>query len=54
VSWRASKDVHSVRAVALLLVGGCDVDVPAALEGVEFGGPEVGGVGCVWGRCPVD
>lgn len=34
-------------AVAVLRVGGRDVDVPAALEGVEFGGPQVGGVVCV-------
>lgn len=31
----------------MLRVGGRDVDVPAALEGVEFGGPQVGGVVCV-------
>ena len=47
----AAEDVHSVGAVAVVLVGGGDVDVPAAVEGVEFWGPKVGGVICVgrWG-----
>jgi hypothetical protein len=43
-----------VGAVALFGVGGGEVDVPAALEGVEFGGPEVGGVRGVGGWEPVE
>jgi hypothetical protein len=37
----------------VLFVGGGDVDVPAPVEGVEFWGPEVGGVVCVWWWGPV-
>jgi hypothetical protein len=42
-----------VGAVAVFGVGGGDVDVPSPLEGVQFGGPEVGGVVGVGGWEPV-
>jgi hypothetical protein len=41
-----------VRAVAVLGVGCCEVDVPPAVDGVELGRPDVARVGLVWGWAP--
>lgn len=39
---RTAEDVHAVGFVAVVGIGGGDVDVPAAVYGVEFWSPDVG------------
>lgn len=52
VGWGTGDDEHPVGFVTVLGVVAREVDVPSAVEGVEFGGPEVAGVFLVWGWTP--
>jgi hypothetical protein len=43
-----------VRFIAFLRVGGCDVDEPAAVYGVEFWCPDAVRIVCSWRWTPVN